>query len=167
MNSDQNLIKIGIIGKVYGLKGFFYFKSEFEIMASDELYLGNSAKKTQKVSVEEVKIHKGRTIVKLAEFPDRTALEKHLGQTLWAFEGESDDPLDSLIGKKVWDINKKEFGKVSGFYECGAGDIIIITNEKNLNLELPFNSVYFEEEEGSEYLTLLSCHSNYEDLWQS
>ena len=170
MKTNPQLINIGKISKPHGLQGFFYLKPLIDLNIDDCLFVGHSSHKTQKVTIKDIKEHKGKTIIQLSEFPDRTALEKNLGQTLWAYEVEEEEDENSspLLEEKVYDINKKDLGVVSGFYNCGAGDIIIITNTKGLSLELPFNSVYFNlDKEPEEPLTLLACHTKFEDLWHS
>ena len=168
MKIKNNLIKIGKIGKAHGLQGFFYFKHSYNLAEGDELFIENLESETKlKASLKKVKEHKNKTIIQLTELKDRTALEEHIGKNIFAYEKESSNPLDALINKKVCDMNGENFGNVLGFYNCGAGDIIIISNAKGENLELPFNSVYFNCEEQEKPLTLLSCHKAYEDFWQT
>ena len=159
----KELIKLGKIGKPHGLQGFFYLKAPITLFSGDTLFLGTSEKKSQKVTIKSLKEHKGKQIIQLSEFHDRTELEKHRGETLWAFPKAEEDPLQKFMNQEVCDINSKNFGIVSDFYNCGAGNIIIIRNDKGKSLELPFNEIYFNQEIP---LCLLSCHSNFNDFWQ-
>lgn len=163
MKHSTKLIQIATVGKPHGLQGFFYCKTSYPLEESTTLFLGKSQKV---VSVKAVKDHKGKTIVQLAEFHDRTALEPFVGMELWAPETEKTG-LDLFIDKPVYDLQGQVLGTISEFYNCGAGDVIVIANDQGQTLELPYNSVYFNVETAEkEPLTLKECPSKFADLWQ-
>ena len=166
MKNHKELIKIGKISRPHGLQGFFYLKSPIQLNVQDQLFMGHAPEKTKAVIISAIKEHKGKTLIQFAEFHDRTALEAHLGKTLWAFEPEPEG-LELFIREEVLDLKGKKIGTVEGFYDNGAGDVIMIANGEGMILELPFNEVYFNlDDEPDAPLVLQQDPGNFTDFWQ-
>lgn len=142
----KKLNKLGKVTKPHGLEGFFYFKLKDSCKEGDILFVGKDEHTPTPAVVKSLKIHKGKTLVKLSLALDRTALEPYLGSCLWEevldIEGL---PEEECKGKIVKTSDDLELGICQGSYNCGAGDVIVIQREDGFLLELPFNNTYFEK----------------------
>ena len=174
----KNWIKIGIVGKPYGLRGAFYVSGRSEILQSDfsEVSLGSDATSGLKSEVKEQKTHKGRSILILTELNDRTAMERYLGKAIWAQSAEVDAEFDEefeyrwkdLIGKKIVDSQDQLIGVVTHVSNHGATDIVELENKKGDSLDIAFIPAYFDMNFTSKdsKLHLVVPKENFDDLWQ-
>lgn len=89
---------------------------------------------------------------KIKGIDDRTRAETLTGTELYAPRGILPEVVAEetyyeadLLGLKVLDENKSEVGKVIGFYNFGAGDILEIKLKSGRSEMLPFNKSYVPE----------------------
>lgn len=161
---------LGKVSKAHGLLGFFFFKLPGNLKKGAKLYLGQTEDKLTQVTLESVKLHKKRTLIKLSCAHDRTALEAFLGHSLWseeegtAQETESSNPeFEAYLKQNVLDSEGLSLGTCTGFYDCGAGPVIVIQGKGDLCLELPFNETYFKDQAT---LETQFPKNFFEELWQ-
>ncbi len=164
LKNSKNLNKLGKVTKPHGLEGFFYFKLKDSLKEGETLFIGKNEHETTPAIIQSLKLHKGKTLVKLSAALDRTALEPYVGSYLWeeVLEGKG-LPEEEFKGKMAKTSDDLELGICQGSYNCGAGDVIVLEREDGFLLELPFNDTYFEKKA---ILLTKFPKSFFEELWQ-
>lgn len=170
-------MKIGVVGKPYGLRGAFYVSGRSDALQLEfsKVSIGPSADQGLQSVVKEQKIHKSRTILILKELPDRTAMEKYLGKPIWILEKEIQVDHESeylwkdLVGKSVVDSNGENIGVVKYVSNHGASDIVELENEAEETIDIAFIPAYFDMNfsKKDKSLKLIVPKENFEDFWQS
>lgn len=124
-------LQIGRVIKSHGIKGEVVVDpttDEPEIrFAIDEILRGKQAGKHHELTVESVRPHKGRLLIKFREVPDRTVAETLRGTSFFAapLENEDDDGFydHELIGLKV--VRDEEVvGEVTGVMHTPGRQIL-------------------------------------------
>ncbi|QGU02305.1 Ribosome maturation factor RimM [Corynebacterium kalinowskii] len=112
---------IGRVVKSHGIKGEVVVESttdEPDIrFALGEVLHGKQSKKEHELTIDAVRVHQGRLLIKFEEIPDRTAADSLRGTQFFAAPLEDDDDEGfydhELIGLKVMH-NGKEIGEITG-----------------------------------------------------
>ena len=163
----KNLINLGKISKPHGLNGYFYFKLHHSLEIGATLLVGTDGGTLKEAELLQTKQQGKRTLIKLSIAEDRTALEPYLGLFLWADEAskveEPKNELDQYKNLEVLDSEGSPLGICLDFYDCGAGPVIVLENDKNLRLEMPFNDAYFTK---SATLTANFPKAFFDEFWQ-
>lgn len=165
MKPHKNLSKIGTIGKAHGLQGYFYMKTALNLEVGETLLLGKTTQHPTEVTLEGLKSHQGKTLLKISVAHDRTELEKYIGSDLWTEREEVQEEDSSDLKQKVYDLDGEVLGECQGFYNHGAGDVIIIENKLKMTLEIPFNEVYFKDQDSNQLKTNFPT-AFFAELWQ-
>ncbi len=87
--------------------------------------------RSQNVTLESVREHKGRLLIALAEAADATAAERYIGATFFApreaLDVGSDEYLDvDLVGCDVVSTDGKSFGRVTAVEHYPASDMLLV-----------------------------------------
>ncbi|WP_156192637.1 ribosome maturation factor RimM [Corynebacterium kalinowskii] len=114
-------LMIGRVVKSHGIKGEVVVESttdEPDIrFALGEVLHGKQSKKEHELTIDAVRVHQGRLLIKFEEIPDRTAADSLRGTQFFAAPLEDDDDEGfydhELIGLKVMH-NGKEIGEITG-----------------------------------------------------
>ena len=170
-SSHKKWKKIGKIGKAHGLKGAFYLGGRTSLWTEDAslLSVGSNPDKGVHSELANRQVNKGRVIITLASFSDRTSLEAFQGQDLWCLKQEPEQGFDydGLVGFEVKASCGSSLGKVNEFYNHGASDTIEIINSQDAVLELPFIEAYVKKIDYKASSILLSMGADaFTDLWQ-
>lgn len=154
-----------IVGKVkdaHSLKGEIYVflfskdQSYYNKIKKFEL-INEKNNSTQSFKVEKIKPHKDGFIIKAKELNDRNqseAVKGHLfaiEESIFISEPGEDIFLVEILNFKVFDRSTnrksddvKQLGQVTGFFDNGAQDLLIVTNDEG-SFEIPFVESFIEK----------------------
>ena len=131
-------IAVGQVVKPHGVRGevavevLTDFPGRFALL--ERVYL--SEDDPRPVALESVRFHKGRALLKLGGYDDRTAVEALRGELVLvpideAMPLEPDQYYqDDLIGLEVWTTDEEYLGQVVEILETGANDVYIVQGER-------------------------------------
>ena len=135
-DSSPHLCAVGVIAKVFGVKGevkvHSYSRSldEFEELGS--ILVGKSEEKAIELSIERV-VPRGNDIyIKFRDISDRTASQSLIGHFLFVEERErkrlasGEYFVDDLLGMTVCDANNKKLGVLKEVVHYPAHDVYVV-----------------------------------------
>lgn len=139
METGSKRLIVGRISGIYGVKGFVRVFSDTEPRAAiaeyPELWV-ERAGAWQLLEVEEGRAHGRGVVLKFRESQDREAAQALMGSTL-AIERDWLPPLDEgefywadLQGLQVETLDGLALGRVDGFIETGANDVMVVRGER-------------------------------------
>ena len=147
-------LETGKIVGVFGLKGELKVISDSttnRFFKGSELYLGRNIKNLTKVTISSARIHKGMYMVTINELYDINLVEKYVNQTFYIDRDEMDDLeeneyyFDDLIGLKIIDGNKNEYGEVVDVLDLPSSAVIEIKLKNDKKIMIPFVGVYIND----------------------
>lgn len=137
-NKEPRFITVGQIIKPHGVRGevaveiLTDFPGRFALL--EEVYLDED--NPRPVPLESVRFHKGRALLKLGGWDDRTAAETLRNEMILVPIDEA-MPLDpdqyyqeDLIGLEVWTTDDEYLGDVADILETGANDVFIVHGDR-------------------------------------
>lgn len=130
---------VGRISGVYGVKGFVRVFSETEprsaIAGFPELWV-ERAGRWERLAVEAGRVHGRGVVLKFRETVDRDAAQALIGCSL-AIQRDWLPPPDEgefywadLQGLKVETVEGQSLGRIEGFIETGANDVMVVQGER-------------------------------------
>lgn len=139
METGSKRLIVGRISGIYGVKGFVRVFSDTEPRAAiaeyPELWV-ERAGAWQLLEVEEGRAHGRGVVLKFRESQDREAAQALMGSAL-AIERDWLPPLDEgefywadLQGLQVETLDGLALGRVDGFIETGANDVMVVRGER-------------------------------------
>lgn len=139
MEPGPNRLIVGRVSGVYGVKGFVRVFSETEPRAAiaeyPELWV-ERAGAWELLEVESGRAHGRGVVLKFRDTSGRDAAQTLIGCTL-AIEREWLPPLDEgefywadLQGLRVETVDGTPLGRVDGFIETGANDVMVVRGER-------------------------------------
>lgn len=139
MEPGPKRLIVGRVSGVYGVKGFVRVFSDTEPRAAlaeyPELWV-ERAGDWELLEVESGRAHGRGVVLKFRETPDRDAAQALMGCTL-AIERDWLPPLDEgefywadLQGLRVETMDGTALGRVDGFIETGANDVMVVRGER-------------------------------------
>ena len=152
-HSYKNFLKIGKITKVHGLKGecFVSFLSsgvDSLILKGQDVQIKKDSELVLSSVVQMVRAHKKGVIVQLEEIKNKKEAELLKEASFWvpmrlfsSVKGEN-IYLCEVLHFEVCDKERGILGKVSAFSENGAQDLLLVQNENNSIIEIPFIDVF-------------------------
>ncbi len=133
-HSEPRFLAVGQVMKPHGVRGevsveiLTDFPGRFALL--ERVYLNEDDPRS--VPLEGVRFHKGRALLKLGGYDDRTAVEILRGEMVLVPIDEA-MPLepgeyyqDDLIGLEVWTVEDEYLGDVVEVLETGANDVFIV-----------------------------------------
>lgn len=122
---------IGRVIKSHGIKGEVVVESTTDDpdirYALGEVLRGKQGKKAHELTIDAVRVHQGRLLVKFEEIPDRTAADSLRGTQFWAepLETQDDDGFydHELIGLRVIH-DGTDIGEVTGVTHTPAQTLL-------------------------------------------
>jgi len=150
MIEQKKLIMMGIIGTPHGIKGEVRIKSFAEDPFALSRYHPLYDDKGKNVTIVSLRLHKTQLIAQIDGVTNRDAAQKLQGMQLFVERQSLDDDLDEdefyqtdLIGFRViaLDAQGKDetIGRISAFFNFGAGDLVEIKNEAGKSWLVPFS----------------------------
>lgn len=144
-NYEKTFIKIGVVGKPFGLKGYFFVskRKQHIPLSYEELIIGDLYSGL-KVKILESKIHTKRPLLLCTHFYSKTDVTNFIGQDIWVSADKlSPDELlyYELCGKTVIDINNMIIGKIIAIKNFGASNILQI-QQNNKCVDIPLVDQY-------------------------
>ncbi|WP_257158463.1 ribosome maturation factor RimM [Corynebacterium cystitidis] len=129
-------LQIGRVIKSHGIKGEVVVDPTTDVpeirFAIDEVLAGKQAGKEHELTVETVRPHKGRLLIKFREVPDRNVAETLRGTVFFAppREEEDDDGFydHELIGLKVV-RDGEDIGEITGVMHTPGRQILEVAYE--------------------------------------
>ena len=168
-NDEKTYIKIGVVGKPFVLKGYFFVskRKQHIPLSYEELIIGDLYRGL-KVKILESKIHTNRPLLLCTHFYSKTDVTNFTGQDIWvnADKLNQDELLYyELYGKTVIDINHVIIGKIIAIKNFGASDILQIQqNNKYLDIPLIEQYIYTDQLKHTEIkLKIDKCL--FEEFW--
>jgi 16S rRNA processing protein RimM len=148
--SNKNLLEIGLLIGVHGIKGEVKLKSYTEIpenlFSYKDFYTVNSNKPINVIFVRKVKQN---FICKIENILTRTDAEKLRGLKLFINRDNllklADDEFyqADLIGFQVYNLNRDSFGTVISFNDFGGGLLVEVKNNNKM-FYLPMGSNFLK-----------------------
>lgn len=142
---EPRFMAVGRIVKPHGIRGevavdiLTDFPGRFALL--EEVYLGED--NPRPVPLKGVRFHKGRALLTLGGYDDRTAVEALRGEMVMVPVDEA-MPLEpdqyyqeDLIGLEVWTVDDEYLGDVVDILETGANDVFIVDSEEHGEVLLP------------------------------
>jgi 16S rRNA processing protein RimM len=135
---DPRFIAVGQVIKPHGVRGevavemLTDFPGRFSLL--ERVYLNED--NPRPVPLEGVRFHKGRVLLKLGGYDDRTAVERLRGEMILvpideAMPLEPDQYYqDDLIGLEVWTTDEEYLGDVVEILETGANEVFIVQSDQ-------------------------------------
>ena len=130
------LVAVGVISKVFGLKGevkvHSYSRSADEIEQLHEVFLGRTESSAVKMKVERLSPRGNDVYLKFAGIDDRTASESLIGHFLFVEEANrkhlapGEFFVDDMIGLSVVDLQKKKLGIIVSVVTLPAQDMYVV-----------------------------------------
>lgn len=137
-DKEPRFLAVGQVVKPHGIRGevaveiLTDFPGRFALL--ERVYLNE--KEPRQVPLEGVRFHKGRALLKLGGYDDRTAVEALRGEMVLVPIDEA-MPLEpdqyyqeDLIGLEVWTIDDEYLGDVVEILETGANDVFIVQGDR-------------------------------------
>jgi 16S rRNA processing protein RimM len=149
--SEDELPQVaGRIGSAYGIRGWVHVKSFLEppelLFELDALWLETKTS-WEPMSVSTTRAHGKGFVVKLDGISDRTQAELLRGATIGVLRADLPGTEDGeyywedLLGLVVVNEQDIELGRVSGFMETGANDVMVLDGERQRMLPFALGSV--------------------------
>ena len=149
----SNYLETGKIVGTFGINGELKVLSDSttnRFVKGNTLYLGKNTKTLEKVEITSARIHKGMHLVTINNLNNINLVEKYVNYCFYIDRDEMDD-LDEdqyyfvdLIGLKIVDTNKKEYGTVTDMLDLPSSSVI----EASINdrkILIPFVKNYIKE----------------------
>jgi 16S rRNA processing protein RimM len=134
---DRRLCAIGMITKVFGVKGevklHSYARSVEEIETLEEVYCGRQTDSVRKIVLEDVRLRGNDIYLKVENFDDRSAAEALIGHFLFIDEKarkqlpEGRYFIDDLIGLNVRHEDGTQLGRVRDVLTSTPQTLIAVT----------------------------------------
>ncbi|MBU1299762.1 MAG: ribosome maturation factor RimM [Bacteroidetes bacterium] len=141
---NKNMYALGTIGRSYGVRGQFKFKSFIEykrrLLTLKKIYIGPDDKTVKQYEVYDVRLTRDGIIIKLREINDRESAKALNGQYLFVTEEDVVKPpeghyyIHDIIGCAVT-FGRKKLGKVIDVHrkhEGFAQDIWVIEGKPEI-----------------------------------
>ncbi len=135
------LVAVGVISKVFGLKGevkvHSYSRSAEEIEQLREVLVGRSDSSTVKMKVERLSPRGNDVYLKFAGIDDRTASESLIGHFLFVEEADrkhladGEFFIDDIIGMSVVDLRKNRLGIIANVVTLPAQDMYVVNTGRS------------------------------------
>ncbi len=144
-DQEPRFVAVGQIVKPHGVRGevaveiLTDFPGRFALL--ETVYLNEDSPRP--VTLESVRFHKGRALLKFDGYPDRTAVETLRDEMVLvpideAMPLEPDQYYqDDLIGLEVWTTDEEYLGDVVEILETGANDVFIVDGGDHGEVLLP------------------------------
>lgn len=135
---EPRFLVVGQVVKPHGVRGevavemLTDFPGRFSLL--EKVYLDENDPRP--VALEGVRFHKGRALLKLGGYDDRTAVEKLRGEAILvpidqAMPLEPDQYYqEDLIGLEVWTTDEEYLGAVVEILETGANDVFVVHGDR-------------------------------------
>jgi len=139
MNEAGERIRVGRVSGVYGVKGWVRVFSETDPRAAiaefPRLWMRYGGE-WRLVEVESGRAHGAGVVVKFSDVEDREAAYGLMGAEL-AIERDWLPPAEEgeyywadLLGMSVVNRDGTEFGRITGFIETGANDVLVVRGDR-------------------------------------
>ena len=149
--SNKNLLEIGLLVGVHGIKGEVKLKSYTEIpenlFSYKDFYTENSNKP---INLKFVRKVKQNLICKIENISTRTDAEKLRGLKLFINRNKlsklSDDEFyqADLLGFQVYNLKQESFGSIISFNDFGGG-LLVEVNKNDKVFYLPMSSNFLKD----------------------
>jgi 16S rRNA processing protein RimM len=134
---DQNLVPLGYISGVYGIKGWVkvhsYTSPREAILAYQPWLLGEQ---NEKVSIREGRKQAKTIVVSLPGVDDPEAARQRVGQEIAIYRSQLPDADEAswywtdLVGLEVETADGADLGKVTRMMETGAHDVMLVSGDR-------------------------------------
>jgi 16S rRNA processing protein RimM len=165
--SNKNLLEIGLLIGVHGIKGEVKLKSYTEIpenlFSYKDFYIENSDKP---INLKFVRKVKQNLICKIENISTRTDAEKLRGLKLFINRDNLSKLADDefyqvdLIGFQVYNLNRESFGSVISFNDFGGGLLVEVKNNNKM-FYLPMSSNFLKNINYVEKKIILNLDLNF------
>ena len=150
---DENLLNLGKITRVHGLKGevfvsLFSTHIETSILQDQYVQIKRDLDIYLETTIQTARIHKHGIIVKLQKVSNLKQAELLKGASLFIpkhiFSSSKGEKiyLCEILDFLVEDKNRGSLGKIFAFSENGSQDLLLIKNKKNKQVEIPLISSF-------------------------
>ena len=136
----EDYLVMGQLVGSFGIKGWIKVKVFTELVETLENYkqwfISTDEKNWSSLSVESIKISQNRMMVKFESIDDRTVADGYRNYWVGVLKKSLPKLADNkfywndLIGCEVHNIDRFLFGKLTGFIETGANDVLVVEGEK-------------------------------------
>lgn len=141
---DNQWIRLGKISGLFGVKGWVKVYSDTEprenILTYSPWYLAQAGE-WQPYELLEGKAHGKGIVALLSNCLDRDAAAELVGREIAIKREQLPRPRrgeyywNDLLGMRVINLESVELGKVTGFMETGANDVMVVTGSRNAGSE--------------------------------
>lgn len=155
MNSEQREVVVGRVGRAHGIRGEVSVEPrtdepERRFVVGAELLVRSPGPATGRLphaslTVESVRWHQDRLLVRFEQVPDRTAAEGARGLLLAVLVDADESPEDpeefydhQLVGLRVVTTDQRDIGDVSEVLHSGAQDLLVVRREGREDALVPF-----------------------------
>ncbi len=160
------MIAVGRLAGPHGVKGhakFFFFGENPDLIDQKGPLFD---KKGTAFTLKKERIQKNFWLVRIAEHPDRTAIEKLPKTELFInkelldeIEEENEFYYEDLIGLPALNETNEQIGTIQAIHNFGASDLIEIKPQSGKSFMLPFTE-HFIPETSEKHITI----ANYTEL---
>lgn len=144
-SQNDEYILVGKVGKPIGLKGWAkinsYTRPEENIGNYESFFQGS---KKKPISIESSKKSGKNLIIKFKSIDTREDIEILKNNDLFIKAIDLPELKDNefywkdLIGMEVYNLKEEYFGKVKELIEAGSGDVMVIKEDRDKSILIPF-----------------------------
>ncbi len=128
-------IKVGKIVNTHGIKGELKVSfDDIELFEKGTLIYIEVKKEYLEFNLTDFRIHKNHLLIKLNDYNNINDVEKYKGNDVYIDREEDEVYYSDLIGYKIIDSDKKEYGKVENIINNNAHDIFVLSD----NIMIPY-----------------------------
>lgn len=173
-----DLVNVGKVGRAHGLAGAFFVSDRSDPIPKSytDLYLGADAASAVACKILASSMQGSRPVLKVSIAADRTAAEALTGQAIFAerqrvkarHQNKDDLVWADLEGLRVVDAADQELGVITGLYNSGAADVMIVKG-KSGTIDLPLIEAYFDPSTvvADKLVRLKVGADTFDGLWQA
>lgn len=131
--------RIGSIARCIGMKGEVVVNPDtFDINRFydlDSVYVGHSEDASKQLSIESVRLHKERPVLKFSSADSRNDAEQLVGKRVYVDENERIELpegrlfIHDIIGMKVYTVDKSFVGHVKDVLQLPAHNIYVVSHD--------------------------------------
>ena len=178
---DRDLVRVGKVGRAHGLAGAFFVSDRSEPVPKSyaDLFVGADEATAVACKILQTTMQGSRPLLRVSLAADRSAAEGLTGQAIFAERHRvkartqsKDDPFGlvwgDLEGLKVTDSAGKELGTITGVYNSGSADVIIVAGADG-KIDLPLIEAYFDAATvaADKVVRLKVAADTFDGLWQA
>jgi len=149
---SKEWLKVGTVGRPFGLRGAFYVAGREEAIPKSygALRIGDTPESGETFEMKQSSVQHGRVLLHCAAFSRREHAEGFVGKSIWVrrscvrLNEDSEYMWADLIGKKIVNPTGEAVATINAVNNYGSCDVLTVTSTKGQELDIPLIATYFD-----------------------